>query len=490
MPETTKSVVPLKDALKVSDTIAEYSYLETHPTVRQAQRQLFTSDKIWAPNYVYPKLAKFLRHGELANDMSYEEMKSHALGAIHTLNEAQARNQVDPALAKLYIEFFEARVTRLLLLKTAQEMSEPSYAKTLPALRHRFRRLNESLYGHLDEKMWLEIMATERQRLHDTPLRGITAGRVMQKLYEFYDRIPESKTEAKLFDDDLRDTYRSMIHERYAKVLQVIPTTGDSVVYDARQCAAIMKNTLAVGGFNGWQVEVDPAKTCPSTDVNKKLISLPSFTKRTANELKRLVMHEQEVHARRGRNGQSHPEFSLLYYGTAKYAAVEEGLGLFLETMLSGMTNGPAVHRARDRYMAAGLALGCNGVPPKDARETFEPLWRIIAVRMASEGVITEETVYRAKNLAYSHIENAFRGTDFVSKGVIYSKLKVYYEGLHKNVAYMRSIADRPERLNDVFVGKYNHTDSYERQLVLDLIGHKQQLEKASTKLDFQVAYL
>lgn len=491
MPATTKRDVSLKDVLKVSDTIAEYSYLETVPTVRQAQRQLFVSDKIWSPQYVYPKLQQFVRNGEAAGDLSYDDLKACALGSIRTLHAAEESGQIDANVAQLYVDFYQARMSRLLLLKTAQELAEPVTRSVRTALQHRFQRLNESLYGRFDDQRWLSMMASERERLMTTPLRGITAGRVKQKLYAYFDALPVAKPERPLFDDDLRATYYGMIHERYAPILQVIPTTGDRVHYDAEQCAAIMRHTLAVGGFRDWRVIVDPAKTSPSTDVDQKIIALPSSTRRTANELKRLIMHEQEVHARRGQNGARQRQLPVLYYGTANYAAVEEGLGLFLEIMLSGSADSPAVHRARDRYIATGLALGGSGHGARDARETYEVLWRIIAVRLATEGVITDEVAHRAKQHAYGHMENAFRGTDFRSRGVIYAKLKVYYEGLLQNVAYMQSIAGNEARFDEIFIGKYDHTNARERQTITACLnGELRSMPESKAKQLLRAVYL
>ncbi len=70
------------------------------------------------------------------------------------------------------------------------------------------------------------------------------------------------------------------------------------------------------------------------------------------------------------------------------------------------------------------------------------------------------------------HIENAFRGTSFTAPGVIYCKLKVYYEGLLKNARYF---SDNQDDLQQAFttamIGKFDHTDPSETALVKRLIG-------------------
>lgn len=460
----------LQDVLAINDKLSEYRYFEAEPEGRDSQEQLFLSDKTWVPHYEYPNLRNFLRQGELFDGQSYTDMKTHALAAIETLWAAKNSGEIPANQAQLFIDFYEMRIRRLLLLKTAQEMAEPNYASMLPTLQYRFMRLNTALYGSMDNARWLSVIASERQRLTETNAQDLATQEIHSKLAEFYDGVPAAEIEGEVFDKALRDVFQPFIQQRYEHILRVVPSTGDSLVYDANQCAAIMKHALAVGGFHGWTVGLDPAKTSPSTDVVHKIIALPSNTSRTANQLKRLILHEQEVHARRGLNALQHPEVSVLQGGTAQYAAVEEGLGLFLETMLQGSTNSSAVHRARDRYITAGLALGIGTTVRRDARQTYEVLWRIIAVRLASGGAISESIATEAQNQAYSHVENAFRGTNFSSRGVIYLKLKIYYEGFLQNIAYMRSIAGNLDRFEEVFIGKYNHTDSLERALILDLI--------------------
>lgn len=467
---TQAEQVSIENILSVKDAVAEYTYLEAEPSSRNTQEQLFLDGAVWAPSYDYVKLRRFLRHGELLDGRSYTEMKAHALAAIEKLWEAKESGTLQATHAQMYIDFYEMRVRRLLLLKTAQEMAEPNYASLLPSLRHRFMRLNAALYGEIDSERWLRVMASERQRLLRIQLTGDQANDIQTTLADFFDTIPSTEPEAVLLDNTLRDTFQPFIATRYADILRVVPATGDSILYNATQCVNIMKNALAVGGFIGWNIILDPAKTSPSTDVIHKTISLPLDTARTANQLKRLILHEQEVHARRGVNAEQHSEFSLLLSGTAQYSAVEEGLGLFLEAMITPADDNQAINRARDRYITAGLALGVGSRVKRDARQTFEILWRLLAVRQSAVyGKVTDSILAKAQKQAYDHIENAFRGTDFCGRGVLYTKLKIYYEGFLQNITYMRSIAGNLEHFSEVFVGKYNHTDATERQFILDI---------------------
>ena len=96
----------------------------------------------------------------------------------------------------------------------------------------------------------------------------------------------------------------------------------------------------------------------------------------------------------------------------------------------------------------------------------------MITIQKAGDnGDIDEDIIEKAKDKAYSHLENAYRGTQFWMKGVIYTKLKVYYEGLAKNAEYFKRNIDRlDETFDEIFIGKYNHTDPIESSLVKSII--------------------
>jgi hypothetical protein len=272
-------------------------------------------------------------------------------------------------------------------------------------------------------------------------------------------------------DDETLLKLHEVVIKKYENILAVIPDTEDDVFYDAEQCAAIMNDTLNVSGLaeKGWEAVVDADKSNPATNSVKKRIFLPSSTRRNAKQLRRLTVHEQEDHARRGQNG-TDVDFEPLKKGTADYADVEEGLGVLLECAIDGTLDNPAFDRARDRYITAGLALGADG-KPRDARQVYEILWRTLAVRNAEEGRISESVITDARSMAYGHVENAFRGTGFWMQGVVYSKLKVYYEGLKKNADYITENADNIEQaIDNAMIGKYNHTDPAELGNILAII--------------------
>jgi hypothetical protein len=93
---------------------------------------------------------------------------------------------------------------------------------------------------------------------------------------------------------------------------------------------------------------------------------------------------------------------------------------------------------------------------------------------MAKDGQIDETLMDKAKAQATTHVENAFRGTNFAMPGVIYTKLKVYYEGLAKNVAYFRNFNGTiNEALDAAMVGKCDHTDQNEMDNISGMLAEK-----------------
>jgi hypothetical protein len=93
---------------------------------------------------------------------------------------------------------------------------------------------------------------------------------------------------------------------------------------------------------------------------------------------------------------------------------------------------------------------------------------------MASDGVIDQGVMDKAKSQAMTHVENAFRGTNFAMPGVIYTKLKVYYEGLAKNVTYFRNFDGTiDEALDAAMVGKCDHTDENEMNNIRGMLAER-----------------
>ena len=445
----------------------EYTSFEDDATRRSVERDAFINNLKYTPDYKYPRLSS------LIDNCDIQTKKSQIYEAVMELEASKKYSTADISETELFARFHESRLKKILLVEVARNLSNPIVTTTMEVNRESFAKLNEVLYGKLDIPCYLGMIATEKNRLESFIPKSETAAAIKSKLESLLGRVDVGdEKEEILLDETSMQKLHNFVTTRYADVLSVVPDTSDDVYYDVTECAEIMNNALKVGNLSeyGWVAIENPAKSNPSTKHTDNTINLPSNTRRTAGELRRLIIHEQEVHVRRAQNGRN-SGFKPLMTGTADYADAEEGLGVLLECAVDGNFDNPSFDRSRNRYITAGLALGADG-KPRDAREVYEILWRMITIQKAGDnGDISEDIIEKAKDKAYSHLENAYRGTQFWMKGVIYTKLKVYYEGLAKNAEYFKRNIDRLDAtFDEIFIGKYNHTDPVESSLVKSII--------------------
>lgn len=462
----TKSLT-VEKAINYDSGFTDYTRFDSDPASRAEQRRAFLDASTWAPAYIYPKLNTLsdVRAGDSDNqeDAYLLDQKGNIHEAIMVLEAARLDGDMDGDELDVYADFHELRLKRIMLVEEARNMLYADSSSAVEVARQEFMSLNREVYGEFDNKIYLGMLHSEQQRVNDFQPRNKTAEKVKKELSQFFEGKQLDEGESIIVSPELMEKMGNYVQSRYGHILEVVPGTDDDVLYDAIQCRDIMTSAMDRGGFveQGWKVAVSKKISIPFTSTEDKTIYLPADLARTSAELKRLIIHEQEVHARRGQNG---IESGLIFLekGTADYADVEEGFGVLLEAILSGESESPAFHRARDRYITAGLALGADGTP-RDARQTFEILWRLLAARYGSDGMVDNVILQKAQTDAYRHIENAFRGTNFAMRGVIFTKLKVYYEGLKKNADYFEGrIDDLDAAFADATMGKLNHTDENE----------------------------
>lgn len=96
-------------------------------------------------------------------------------------------------------------------------------------------------------------------------------------------------------------------------------------------------------------------------------------------------------------------------------------------------------------YIAAGLIAGIDRKEalPRDGRETFEDLLSVYSFSEAE---------------ALTHLDNAFRGTDWKQPGVFYSKLQIYFAGLVNNVSFLARADNLEQAIDFALIGKFDHT--------------------------------
>lgn len=465
----------LKD---INATIAEtqfteYVRFEGDARHRAHEKHEFMAGIDNAPDFDYPYLRKLNVPDE--NGYLLEDQKKQVYKALITLSKQRDNGMINDTDYGLYCPFFDKQLKKIMLVEVASRMrhsSADSHVQQL-AIREDFMMLNRDLYGEMDAELFSAILHGEQRRVNNFQPGNKRAARIKRSLMSYF-LMHRFKGEENIIEDRLLQNLHKLIRKRYRKVLAAVPDTGDDTIYNAHEAREIMQAALEAGGLaaKGWRVDIDPAKSNPSASTWSKVIAIPSDTARTASQLRRLIVHEQEVHARRAQNGEENG-LALLKSGTADYAAVEEGLGVLMECAVEGALDNESFHRVRDRYITAGLALGLDG-RPKDSRATFSLLWRLIALRLAADGVVHESTVRAAKEMAMKSTENAFRGTNFLMPGIIYMKLKIYYEGLLQNAAYFSENGSAlPDALDAALCGKLNHTNAHEVAKIRSLLKQK-----------------
>ncbi len=459
---------------RVSVSFSDYTRFEDpNSTARQEAKKRFMTAEDYVPQYSYPKLTSLWDGDEVRQSKTilYEAALELEVGrrAAELLNDEYRTSELE-----LYRAFNDLRLQRVMLVEAAHALGASRTSSAVETAKETFNELNAELYGEVNSSWYLGMMESEREKIEGFSPTNEDARKLVGELKEIFSNIERTNTvEPAIMDERALATFNKVLLDRYQEVLSAVPNTGDDVRYDANQCAEIMNKALVAGGLydQGWRAVVDPSKSNPSTRGGTSRISLPSNTSRTAQELRRLILHEQEVHARRGQNARDLGS-DVLFTGTADYVDVEEGLGVLFECVLEGNFDNPSFQRARERYITIGLALGVNGTP-RDARETFEVLWRILALNDSKNGEVDEKIIKSARDRAYRHIENAYRGTNFAMKGVVFRKMKVYYEGLKKNADYFSSHQENINNTLDVvMMGKYNHVDPRESHVVTVLVSH------------------
>lgn len=454
---------------KTESNFTDYTQFEDVATCRLVEKDAFINNVKYTPEYKYPRFDS-LTHKKLENE------KRTIYEAVLELDASKNYSDADSAETELFARSLEVRLKKIMLVEAARNLNNNAIVTSSTEVnRAGFAKLNESLYGTLNTSYYLGIIATEKNRLDSFRPKSATAVDIKSKLNQLIGGVDVgSEQEETLLDEASMKKLHDFTNERYADILAVVPNTNDDVYYDVTECAEILNKALQAGGLDkqGWIAKENPSKARTATLKIDNTINLPSNTRRTAKGLRKLIIHEQEVHVRRAENGRI-TGLEPLIQGTAGYADIEEGLGVLLAFAVNDGFDDASFNATRNNYITAGLALGADG-KPRDAREVYEILWRIITIQNVDEnGDITDVILEKAKNKAYSHVENAYRGTQFWMKGVIYTKLKVYYEGLAKNAEFFRKNIDNLDAaFDDIFIGKYNHTDPTETELVKSLTSH------------------
>jgi hypothetical protein len=403
---------------------AEYELFEpadeAGARARQQEVDLFLAGKVTNPVYEYPKLDAGLIDDTL--DAFY--------GAMGKTEDPSERVALAGRLAGVAI------ANSSLMLQVAPSHSMRWYSG------QELVRNTEARYGEIRPELFWPVLAERLAIVEGFEPGNLHAEMTKQRLLELVPAVPEGTETCDVLDKELLDAIRPAVLAHVQPLLDVIPEEGK---FTSDEITTFANQAIDAVGLRerGWTVVQKQTTKLFSVNSARKEIIVPNpsqdFTK-SAADLRRLFPHEIGIHAMKE---------------TVLDDEFEEGLGLLVEAVVSGKTDGIAVNRAKNRYLHAGLAMGVDGIL-RNARQVFEVTWRLEAMKLAKNGIITPEIEAKAKSTMHAHIDNGFRGTDHRLPGVAYIKLKIYLEGIGAAATYAREHRDDPNWLQNVLANGPN----------------------------------
>lgn len=361
---------------------------------------------------------------------------------------------------KLYIKKNQENLKRIELVETAHEIQK----KNTPFKKAKFNQLNRELYGTVDRKLFENLLAEKKYFIENFEPKSDLAKDFKNKLQhkKFLMNVKSRPTNP---PTDLMKNLNRLIKKRYKCIFELI---GENKIYDAKSAQKVFKKIMKELDFD-WRVCVSEDISVVTDSMSDHTLKLPKDLNRTGRELIRLAVHEIGVHTARAIYGRKNGG-PILEFGTAGYLRAEEGLAVLFECATEKNLENLAFERASYHYLTAGFAMGIDG-KKRNAIEVFNLLVPFLALENAKNGEITEEVLEKSQNEAYRHVENAFRGTDWKTRGMVYLKLKIYYEGLIENIKFFEKHSDDLESaLNLTLLGKYDHTKTKNTKDVLFLM--------------------
>lgn len=181
----------------------------------------------------------------------------------------------------------------------------------------------------------------------------------------------------------------------------------DEHIISSNQISQILKQALVKVALYEWKVVLEISMNARiSVSALKKLVKIRADEFFTADEAKRLLIHEIGTHVFRTVNGQNQP-LKILSLGLNNYMLTEEGLATYHEH-LYGIRNAQDSRRYALRLIAANMSL---------TNDFFT--------------VFCEISKYTTLQEAFDIVARAKRGFEDTSKHGSHLKDKVYFEGFH-----------------------------------------------------------
>lgn len=329
----------------------------------------------------------------------------------------------------------------------------------------RFTMASEEFYGAPEREAAANIASWQRSwfREHDSKY----ARRALSLLEELGVSQVEAPDKSELLDENRREALAAIILDSIEPAITHLKEHSEEAPFDAEQTLKLIQEGLEKmadqdDGWTGWKADFDDSASLSVVGLEKTVFvgekKLPTSFEKSLG----LIVHEVGIHAQRRVNG-TKTKIPGLDEGLPGYLDFEEGLGIFVEYLISG----EVPDRAQDRYLDVSLALGQLG----DRTATREELIELAANRQLARlqvagRAIDEKAVEDAYKGAKTHVNRMFRGGDGKSyDGVqaIYTKDQIYYKGLLSVLQYFQNGLEQsktPQELMDwTMLGKFDPTN-------------------------------
>ncbi|MCP4810793.1 MAG: DUF1704 domain-containing protein [Proteobacteria bacterium] len=305
--------------------------------------------------------------------------------------------------------------------------------RDVPPLRYHTATWADAELGRLDR-----LEPPEDHPLGQMLARGIHGTRLF--ILALRDRTPEAfdrlaRNSNWYPDEETLESARGEVRDR--------DTTPFSL--SAAVMVEALEDALRDRGLGDWRIELDPVMSARVlVDGAKRLLRVSPRATFRSRDVRRLVVHEVEVHAIRSANGRAQP-LRIFSTGLPGSLETEEGLALYAEE-LSGSASPGTAWRQGVVVQAVDWAR----------RMGFRELHDTIAEN-AGPG------------LAWGVSERLKRGLADPGAPGVYAKDVVYYRGHRRVKAYLE--AGKP--VKDLFVGKVGLDDPVSEWLDAGLITHQ-----------------
>lgn len=382
--------------------VAEISPITSGLSISKEQVELFLSDEVENPLFSYD-ISRF------ANNPVDEP--------VSAVRSAMVNSDTHAVVIELYDKKLQRQLERQALLQA-----------TLAGDDHAFFEQSKTLYG-VPSKRYISYVAREVLRLCDD--KKATHSLQAKRLRAVLGKITAKPT--KISQDILPE-----------------PVKGSPRIMSRQQVLDIFTETLTRLELTNWTL-------MERQDNHSHFVVLPerqqvlvprqqallSRTDLTEIKTKALAEHEIGVHVLRSARGKQQP-LQLLSIGLHDYLGGEEGLATYVQQQIEGATE----FYGFDRYLAAMLAVGSDGVP-RDFRGVFTLMRDYYTLVYAAR----EDGADQANTTAWDVTIRLFRGTTGTTPGCIYTKDILYLEN---NIELWNLLIDKPHVFDQLFCGKFN----------------------------------